>query len=77
MIATSNVVDLINKIKKFEIKIKEQAAIIETQNKQIEAQGAALNNNNAYIARLKSQNADMRLALKRKVVKDADIPPDE
>jgi len=77
MIATSNVVDLINKIKKFEIKIKEQAAIIETQNKQIEAQGAVLNNNNAYIARLKSQNADMRLALKRKVVKDADIPPDE
>ncbi len=77
MIASGSVVDLINKVRKYERINKEQAERIQVLEELVQKQGMILAKNEDQIGKLKCRTADMKLALKRKVVKDADIPSDE
>lgn len=77
MIAGQSTIDLINKLKKFEQKIKEQAEIIRVQDIQIKDLGSRMSNNAEYIGKLKCRNADLKLAVRRKGGKVEDSTVDD
>jgi len=77
MIEGQSTHDLMNKIKKYERIIKEQAAEIVILNAKLQDATTQLDKDANHIARLKSRIANMTLALRRKGGQVEDSSPDD